>query len=249
MEAFSSLIGHRLLRWQIRMGFESWVQGKEDLRLISTEGGYKGIARLIGCGNSHKAISLVKGLLYAQAYGQFVFHDDSQGNMVILREIERHQNGEPSRINIILGDMLLPNYTHLLPKGEKRRLIPIPELPPLIGSNNTYASQSLLQILLLEEFSNQSKVLYERGSIHLPKEKWEGLAREAHLPKTSIVKVLSGWIGGGFIKRVMVDKVRFEYTLGEKYLQYLGFIQLQGKSRVQGKKTANKSIIKVKSKV
>lgn len=242
LKTFSSLIGHKLLRWQIKTGFENWIHGHQDMRLITTEGGFKGIARLIGCGSSHKAITLVKALLYAQAYGRFRFPDDSQGNMIILREMKRHKNGEPTRINIILGDMLLPNYTHLLPKGEKRRLIPIPELPPFIGSKNSHAAQALLQVFLLEEFSDQSKMLYERGYIHLTKERWLELSAKAQLPISGLEKVILGWIEKGFLRKVVIGKERNEYTLGKEYLSCLGFIELQGKQRKKGEKAGSKSL-------
>lgn len=232
IEEFSSLTAHKLLRWQIRTGFESWIQRKEDPRLICTTGGYEGIARLIGCSSSHKAISIVKALLYAQAYARFSFHDGSQGNMILLREAERHRNGEPSKINIILGEFLLPNYTHLLPKGEKRRLIPIPALPPLIGSHNTHAAQALLQLLVLEEFSNQSMVFAERGDVDLPIQTWSELGNEAGLPKSILSRVIEGWVEQQFLNRICGDR----YSIGDGYSQELEFLSYQGHARIEGKR-------------
>ncbi len=240
LEEFSSLIAHRLLRWQIRTGFESWLQKKEDPRLISTTGGYEGIAALIGCSGSHKAIPIVKALLYAQAYARFSFYDGSQGNMILIREAERHRNSEPSKINIILGEFLLPNYTHLLPKGEKRRLIPIPALPPLIGSNNTHAAQALLQLLVLEEFSDQSKIFVAQGDIHLPVQKWSELASTANLPKSILDRVIEGWVDQKFLHRTAHDR----YAMGEKYSREIEFLRCQGKQREEGKRAALQKIAK-----
>jgi hypothetical protein len=234
IEAFSSLIGHRLLRWQIRTGFESWIQRKEDPRLICTTGGYEGIAGLIGCSGSHKAISIVKSLLYAQAYARFSFHDGSHGNMILLREAELHRNGEPSKINIILGEFLLPNYTHVLPKGEKRRLIPIPALPPLIGSHNTHAAQALLQLLILEEFSDQSIIFAGRGDIELPIQAWTELASEAGLPRSILGRVIEEWANRNFLNQICNDR----YSLGGSYLLEAEFLRCQGQMRRQGRKAA-----------
>ncbi len=235
-EEFSSLTAHKLFRWQVRTGFENWIQQKEDPRLICTTGGYEGIAQLIGCGSSHKAISIVKSLLYAQAYARFSFYDGSQGNMIILREAERHKNGEPSKINIILGELLLPNYTQLLPKGEKRRLIPIPELPQMIGSNNTHAAQAFLQLLILEEFADQSKDCVEKGYVRISQEKWSDIALEANLPKITLQRVIQGWTSQGFLKRD-----QDAYSLGEKYFQLTDFLQIQGELRNNGEKAGEKS--------
>ena len=240
LDSFSSLIAHRLLRWQIRTGFENWLQKKEDPRLISTIGGYKGIANLIGCFSSHKAITIVKSLLFAQAYARFSFIDGSCGNMIALRESKHNRKGEPYKIDVILGDLLLPNYTHLLPKGEKRRLIPVPDLPSLIGSNNTHAAQAFLQLLLLEEFSDQSQIFFKKGGIYLPEDKWSDLADEAKLPKSILERVIVGWIDQKFLNRTK-DNL---YTIGEGYPQMIEFLRYQGKQREAGKKAAIRNITK-----
>ncbi len=244
IEEFSSLTAHKLLRWQIRIGFESWIQKKEDPRLICTTGGYEGIARLIGCSSSHKAISIVKALLYAQAYARFSFHDGSQGNIILLREAERHRNGEPSKINIILGEFLLPNYTYLLPKGEKRRLIPIPALPPLIGSHNTHAAQALLQLLVLEEFSNQSMIFAERGDVDLSMQTWAELASEAGLPKSILGRVIEGWVDQQFLNRICSDR----YSIGDRYSQELAFLRCQGSVRREARRIGLKGSGKIEKK-
>jgi hypothetical protein len=150
----------------------------------------------------------------------------------LLKSGERHRNGETSKINIVLGEPLLPNYTHLLPKGEKRRLIPIPILPPMIGSKNTYAAQAFLQLLLLEEFSDQSRAFAEKGFICLPWEKWVTLGSEAKLPQSVLFKVLEGWI----VKR---DEVQENgYILGAGYFQLSDFLRAQGNLREKRSKMA-----------
>ncbi len=241
MESFSSLSGHKLMRWQVRTGFENWASGKEDPRLICTTGGYEGIANLIGCGNSKKSPTEIKSILHAQAYGHFNFPQGGTGNMIILREIEKHRNGEPSKINIILGEMLLPNFTHQLPQGEKRRLVPITELPPLIGSKNTYAAQAMLQLLILEEFSKQSDMLASRKCVHIPLEKWITLAFEARLPQSCLGKVITGWTQDDLFTKAFLQQQGDEYTLGADYFQVSDFLEYQGQQRIDGSKGGCKS--------
>lgn len=239
--AFSSLTGHKLFRWQVRTGFENWANQVDDARLISTTGGYEGIANIIGCGNSKQYPTDVKAILYAQAHGQFQYPHGGSGNMIILREMDKLRNGEPTKINIILGEMLLPNFTHLLPHGEKRRLVPITELPPLIGSKNTHAAQAMLQLLILEEFSNQSDTLFQRSSIQITMDKWEKLAKEAKLPKTFLTRVISGWIEGDLLAKPFLDKQGDEYTLGAAYGNVINFLECQGEQRIVGAKGGERS--------
>jgi len=236
MQSFSSLSGHRLLRWQVRTGFYNWVYEAEDPRLICTSGGYEGIANLIGSGMSNKATTEVKAMLHAQAYGQFELPHGGSGNLIILREIAKHKNGEPSKINIILGEFLLPNFTHLLPRGEKRRLVPITDLPPLIGSKNTHAAQAMLQLLILEEFSKQSDRLAFSGSILIPKEKLKDLANQAKLPQTSLEKVITGWTEDDCLSKAFLKTFGDEYTLGQEYSNVTYFLEFQGKQRIEGAK-------------
>ena len=237
----SSLTAHKLLRWQIQVGFDNWINNRKDPRLICTTGGYEGIARLIGCAGSHKAITEVKAILHAQAYAQFSFYDGSQGNMLVLREIEKHRNGQPSKINIILGELLLPNYAQLLPKGETRRLIPVPALLPMVGSNNTHAAQALLQLLTLEEFSNQSDRLFETGYVHLSREKWIELSAEAKLPKSMIERVISKWLEHGFLRKICTAKILDGFGLGDRYDQLAAFLHEQGKLRREGERAGERS--------
>jgi hypothetical protein len=168
VKELGSLTGHKMLRWQVNTGFENWATGKEDFRLIEIDGGYSGIAEFIGC-KSSKDIAKVKDILHAQAHGYLKFADGSYGNRIIINILDRYRNNEPSKIKIILGDMLLPTYVCRFQRSE-RRLIPIGELPSLKGgSPDTYASQAQLQLLVFLEFSNQSDRLVQKESVFYQK--------------------------------------------------------------------------------
>ncbi len=136
-KAMGNLTSHKLIRWQVQTGFFNWVNDNPDPRRICITGGYEAIAKAVGCGDSNKFSTEVKAILHAQAHGRFNLPQGGSGNMISLRQGRLCRNGEPSEIIIILGDMLLPNFTHHLQPGEKRRLIPITDLPPLIGSPNS----------------------------------------------------------------------------------------------------------------
>jgi hypothetical protein len=247
LEDFSTLSGHKLLRWQVQMGFLNWLSGVDDPRLISTAGGYAGIAKLVGCGGGPSSRKLIRNILYAQAYCQFDFPQIGKGNMIVLREIEKHRNGEPSKINIILGEFLLPNYTHRLPPGEKRRLIPITGLPPLIGSKNTHAAQAMLQLLVLEEFSNQSDFLAKERYIVISQWTWNRLADEAKLPLSCLNKVISGWTQDDPAFKAFLQKNGDQYALGADYYKATDFLETQGKQRIAGAIKGTKAVSRKKS--
>lgn len=241
MEGFPSLTGHKLLRWQVRTGFNNWANEIDDIRLICTTGGYEGIARQIGCGNSKQSPTDVKAILYAQAHGIFQFPNGDSGNMIILRELDKLRNGEPSKINIVLGELLLPNFGHSLAKGETRRLVPITDFPPLIGSKNTHAAQAMLQLLILELFSDHSDVLAVKNSIPICANKWNELANKAGLPEKSLLRVIPGWLEGDLFAQPFLERQGDEYTLGPSYTKELKFLEYQGQQRIEGAKGGIKS--------
>lgn len=233
--SLGSLSGHRVLRWEVKTGCQNIINGDADPRVIVTEGGYEGIANLIGCGKSTATISEVKSILYAQANANFTMpNGDRTSSLISLHEIERHRNREPNKINIVLGDWLLPHFLFTLPRNEQRLLVPITDLPPLIGSPNTFAAQAMLQILVLEEFSKQSDRMAQKGSIHIPPEKWEKMAKEAGLPKARIPEIISGWASNSINGTAFLQRDGEEYTLSSAHTDVVHFLEEQGKARVNG---------------
>ena len=223
----SSLTGHKVLRWQVKTGFQNWAQNKDDPRLIKICGGYSKIAELAAC-NSPKDIAKIKEILHMQAHGYFTFKDKSVGNMIALKIGESYKNGEPSKIEIVLGTILFPDYVHGL-KPNERRLIPIGDLPPLHGSPNTHASQAQLQLLLLEEMSNQSNKIAERGYAIITLEKWKELAYEAGVSLDKIEYVINHWCQPDFIS--FLDRQGDEYRLVNGYEGSQNFLIQQGQHR------------------
>ena len=238
----NSLYHHKLIRFECRLGFENWVLGKADVRLLKFPRGYSEIAEHLGF-NNNKAIEEIKNLLHAQAFFTFHFNDGSSGNLIVLNKFRSSLSGREEGISIILGDQLLPHYT-FEEKGKHSLLIPIPELPPLVSSSNSHGSQATLQMLIMREFSSRSVEFSEIGSIEIDEKCWESLAKEANLSKSVFTKVLYRWLndgddGGRFLRVVEPDK----YTLGEAYSKENSFFKSQGSLRkiqsIKGKKSAN----------
>jgi hypothetical protein len=243
VKELSTLTGHKLLRWQVNTGFERWAQGNPDPRSIEIEGGYSKIAELIKCCNPRE-IAKIKEILHAQAHGRFIFSDGSYGNMLSLRITERYQNKEPSKINIVLGDMLLPAYVCQLQRSD-RRLVPIGDLPPLHGSPNSHASQAQLQLLVFKEFSSQSDRLAQEGSVVITLEQWKQLAQESGLSHDKIELVIEYWCQPDMFN-CFLERQGDEYRLASYYDRAQKFLEDQGKGRLinsqRGKRSAEKKI-------
>jgi hypothetical protein len=251
VKELGTLTGHKMLRWQVNSGFERWVKGENDPRLIEIDGGYSRIADLIGCRHPSE-IAKVRDILHAQAHGFFKFADGSHGNMIILNILNTYRNSEPSKIRIILGDMLLPTYVHQIERSE-RRLIPIGDIPPLSGgSPDTYAAQAQLQLLVFCEFSNQSIRLAQRGSVLLPMEWWGEKALEAGLNPEKIASIIEHWCQPDFFN-CFLEREGDEYRLANYYTRQQKFLENQGLGRIKnsekGKKSAEKRSGKIKKNI
>jgi hypothetical protein len=242
VKELGTLTGHKMLRWQVNAGFERWAKGENDPRLIEIDGGYSRIAEFIGCRHPSEIVK-VRDILHAQAHGYFKFADGSHGNMIILNILNTHRNSEPSKIRIILGDMLLPTYVHQIERSE-RRLIPIGDIPPLSGgSPDTYAAQAQLQLLVFCEFSNQSIRLAQTGSVLLPTDWWIEKALEAGLNPEKVKSVIEHWCQPDFFN-CFLEKQGDEYRLANYYTRQQKFLENQGLGRIEnsekGKKSAEK---------
>jgi hypothetical protein len=235
----STLTGHKIVRWQIQTGFDNWASNSPDPRLIEIEGGYSKISELCRCNSEHD-IAKIRDILHAQAHGYFTFPDGTRGNMIALRVMEKYRNSEPSKINIILGDMLLPNYVFRLPNNA-RRLIPIGDFPPFHGSKNTYANQAHLQLLVFEEFANQSDRLAKEGFVLISNERWEQMARESGINHHKIKEIIHHWSQPDLVNWFL-DKQDEEYRLTSYYKKVENFLLYQGEQRLinseKGKKSA-----------
>lgn len=239
VKELGTLTGHKMLRWQVNAGFERWQNGEKDPRLIEIDGGYSRIAEIIRC-SSKTDIAKIKEILYAQAYGNFIFPDGSHGNMLSLRIEERYKNNEPSKIRIVLGDMLLPAYVCQLQRSEKR-LIPIGPLPPLHGSPNSHASQAQLQLHVFSEFSNQSDRLAETGSVLISLEKWQQMAHESGLNPERIAEVINCWCQPDLFN-CFLEKQGDEYRLASYYERAQKFLQVQGERRINNSARGKRSV-------
>lgn len=237
LKGLSTLTGQKTFRWLVRTGWNNVVVGVSDPRLINTSGGFSGIADKIGCKNKTDS-QRVKKVLYAMDGCRVVlphgFEKVIDGRLLSMDMVKTSRNGHPSEINIILGTMLLPHVVFEFAKKD-RLLLPVPELPPMIGDHRTFASQGMLQLYVLEEFSDHSRELAKKGRVHIPKEKWAILAEKAGLSPSMLSQILDRWKQ----EDGLLEAEGEYYTLNSRqYKAELQFLTDQGQRRESQSKRA-----------
>lgn len=243
----NSIYHHRLIRFECRVGFENWIKKTPDARVLRFERGCSEIVEQLGI-TSNQAIEVINSLLTAQAHMQFNFDDGSSGNLISLRKFRSKRCNRDDGVEIILGTFLLPHYTFETTK-RGRLLTPVPALPPLVSSANYHARQALLQMMVMEEFTEKSVEFAESGSIVINSDKWQKFAKEADLPKTVFEKTLDRWIQDGddlpgFLIKLDPDR----YALGEAYSKETDFLKRQGLRRKERQKGGERSAMHWKMK-
>ncbi len=239
--SLNSIYHHKLIRFECRLGFENWIARKADIRLLKFERGCSEIAERLGF-NNNRSIEEIKNILHAQAYLHFHFDDGSCGNLIVLNKFRASASGREDGIMITLGSQLLPDYTFKTSKRD-RLLIPVPDLPPLISSSNSHASQATLQMLVMRELANQSIALSEVGSIEITNPMWQELAREAGLPASILKQILDCWTQDGDKgPRFLISLGGDRYSLGVAYQKEEAFLKDQGSLRKRRQKSAKKSV-------
>ena len=99
----------------------------------------------------------------------------------------------------------------------------------------------MLQLLILEEFSNQSNRFATYGSILLSQDKLRELCTEAKLPKTSLAKVMCGWTKGDNLSKAFLMIDGDEYALSPEHMRVSYFLEHQGILRNSGSESGKKS--------
>lgn len=228
IQNLGSIYHHKLLRLECQAGYENWISGKTDPQILRFDRGETQIAEILGF-KFKQAGSIIKSLLYAQSRLTFYFDDQSASQLISLEEYASENTRRTEGLQIALSPQLMPNYTFQTDK-RGRLLVPLPSLPPFVSAPQYHAGQALLQMLILEEFTNQSIELATNQSIELSDEKWREFLKKSNLPLSVYKAVLQQWIGQDPSSLLIpIDKSR--YTLGPAYAKELKFLSSQGALR------------------
>lgn len=242
-KSLNSIYHHKLIRFECRSGFENWIQAKPDPRVMRHERGETEIAEILGF-KFKEAPTIIKALLHAQAHMLFYFDDGSRGNLISLRDYRSNITHREEGVEIVLGTQLMPYYTFQTDRRGKL-LVPVPELPPFVSAPQYHAGQALLQMLIMEEFTNKSIELATEGTIEIGPEKWWEFLKQSGLPEAIFKHTKERWMSDGDDgHRFLICLHGHRFTLGKRYEKELMFLKAQGNMRKERRKQGQISVSK-----
>ncbi|HAB99071.1 MAG TPA: hypothetical protein DCE71_04545, partial [Parachlamydiales bacterium] len=246
IQSLGSIYHHKLLRYECQKGYENWIAGKSDPRILRFERGETEIAEILGF-KFKQAPGIIKSLLYTQSHMNFFFDDQSLGQLISLNHFKSPSTHREEGLEIILGAQLMPYYTFQTDR-RGRLLVPLPSLPPFVSAPQYHAGQALLQMLVMEEFTHRSIELASNNGIEILDEKWGEFLKRSGLPVSVFKQVRSRWlIDGDDGPRFLIQISKDRYCLGEFYAKELKFLHSQGALRKDRQLQAQISVRKRKS--
>ena len=249
IKVLSTVNAHRLLRWEIQTVTKQFVEGMTDARALKVVGGYQALANQLGVGNNKRAAEQLRDIIVWQAVPRFYQPNGRYGNMLSF-DYTPSGHGRQAVLQLVLGNMMLPHYVYELlnmPEAcvSDRRLIPIVDMPPLIGRPNDQGAQPSYQMEILVEMRKGAKEFATNGCVRIGKDRLGELAEKAGLSKRLFLKVIDRWLQDGtdapaFLKMIEDDR----YALGNHFKQAQDFIIEAGKKEMTMSKAGKKSVAK-----
>ncbi|MBI3072893.1 MAG: hypothetical protein HYY84_12320 [Deltaproteobacteria bacterium] len=236
-----SINAYRLLYWEISTAHAQILGGNPDGRTLHVEGGWSGLARVIGAGEGGDTREEIHSLVIAQGHLCWTWPDGTYGNLVSYG-MRPPRNGNPAILTITLGDALLP-YCVLERFGksgrenrEARRLVPVIPLPPFVGRNRDWSAEAAFHLRLVIEFRRRAVELSEHGGVLLPRGRLERIAETAALPTRLVPRVIDRWTRDGDDGPAVLSVVeRDRFTLGPAYQGAHDFLVAGAKKEVSGR--------------
>ena len=246
IKVLSTINAHRLLRWEVQTVTKQFIENNSDARALKVVGGYQELAERIGCGNSSRVADQLRDIIVWQAAPRFYGSDGRCGNMLSFDYTPSGKNRK-AVLNLIMGNMMLPHYVFELlgmskSSREERRLIPIVDMPPLIGRPNDQGAQASFQMEVLVEMRKSAIELVNNGGVIITKERLRELAEKAGLSSKLYLRVIDRWIQDGtdapaFLKLIENDC----YALGDNFKKAQDFMIQAGKKEIRGAQAGRRS--------
>ena len=239
LKLFSSVVAHRVLRWQIVTAHKQALEHNPDPRLLRIDGGQRSFAHDVLGLTDKSAPESVLSFLLAEDATRIPIGELGPQRLILL-SYTAGKGRRPSSINHVVGEIILPDYVKALqdrmPKGLNatiaQRLVPIPDEAPLIGSPRSHAAQLTFQLLITAHFVDCARTYASRGGVDL-EPVYAELAARAGLPRDLWRKVVTRWFSDGddgpaFLKKSASTGL---VTLGDAHANARAFILTGGERR------------------
>ena len=250
LDLLGSLPAHKLLRWEIFEGHRRVLQGEPKASILTVEGGWTALAERLGLPPNQYA-SMLRDVVRIQAHFRFAFPDGSHGNLLSYLDSPA-QGRRKATVTISLGAPLLPGYVHELQAKlgkvsvfarSAQRLVPMVDIPPLVGRANEHGHQASFSMALVAEMRERARELVKEGGVIITPMRAEQLAERALLPLNLVPQVLDRWTqdgddGPAFLHRIERDR----YTLGDAHASARAFLEEAGRHEVAGTQAAHRGI-------
>ena len=245
-----SITAHRALRWELYEGHSRAQRGEADARVLRVDGGWSTFAAdMLGLKKKSAAEDL-RAIVHAQASVVMKLPSGSTGNMLALRETPQRGRTRGS-IEIVLGTMLLPHYVYELAdelgKGrnasESKRLVPVVDLPPMVGRANDHGQQATLSMLVVRELRARARELASGEGAPIDLDRWASLAQQAGLPRGLLERVRDRWTqdgpdGPAFLEQTLPGR----YTLGGAHAAARAFLEASGRIELDASEAGKRSV-------
>jgi hypothetical protein len=244
-----SVTAHRLLRWEVSEGHQRVLRREVDARALHIDGGWSALAERLQL-QGRKAAEDIHAIVAAQAHSCFRFAGGAHGNLLsytVMPSVGQRKGFA----RIILGDALLPDFLFEIraklghtsrTAREAQRLVPMVDLPPLIGRPNEHGQQASLSMAVVTELRHRAAELFEQGGILLAPDRWQELAGLAGLPVSLLEQVLDRWTqdgddGPAFLQRTDTNR----FTLAPTHSAARAFILEAGRREAEGAEAGKRS--------
>lgn len=247
--------GHSLVRMLVQHAHAAWEAGDPDPRRIVIEGGWTGLADVVGLGRQHKAISALRAI--ADAASSVTWTEsaiDNTAQRLWTYETTASALGRPARLVFKLGDALLPEYSATLAAGSNAtarssregRLI-VPELrlvPPVSGAGRPADAGAVLTACraVVSEMTLRSTEVPEHGGVHLPRERLRELLVGVGAATGRVGQIVDAWLAGDDKAPALLHCVaRDRYVLGEAHAPEAEFMRAAGERRLESSRRGTRS--------
>jgi hypothetical protein len=244
-----SVTAHKALRWEIHEGHMRAARGIPDARVLFIDGGWSTFAADVLGLKKKDAANQLRAIVHAQAAITLRLPTGGTAGMVLLQDTPQRGRTRGS-IKITLGTMLLPHYVYELgetlkgkTKSEASRLVPVVDLPPMVGRSNDQGQQATLSMLVVRELRKHARGLAAEGSVAIDLDRWATLAREAGLPSGVLSKLLDRWTKDGDDGPAFLEQPSpGQYRLGGAHGAAHSFIVAAGTTEAKASEAGRRSV-------